>query len=221
MPFAILKKDLVLASRNLSGPLNSALFFIVAISVFSLSFANLSDAILRQQISIAAIWICMILAILSGAICLREDFADGTMEQLLISSPNFSLTIAEKMFANWLIHCLPLLIATPLIALLSNLNWQLIWPLLMVAVITSLIINAVVIFGSALMLSANDGWSLLAVLTLPLLVPVIILANAAFSNYFTNTDNFYVAIKLLLAIFILLKPLLSLASAWVIRIAVE
>ena len=208
MLFTIIKQELAINIKNLSGLTHSLMFFLITISIFAITTNIDSNAI-----AIAIMWTCLTFAILlasSGQF--QKDFDDGTFEQLYLSGYAFELIILAKIFANWLFNVVPLIIALPVIAVILKIPSDLIVDLILIAGVASLIINFMVSFGTSLTLSASSTSSLLTILVLPLLIPIIIFANTALDS------NFTVSIKFLTTLLVFLSPALTFATAAAVRV---
>jgi heme exporter protein B len=208
--YTIIKQELRLILKRPANLANSLAFFFIAISIFAISF--------DKQLNIGAIWICLLFSILLGTINIfKEDFDDGTIEQLFLSGILFELIIAAKMFAAWLIYCLPLIISIPLAATFLKLDSSQIFNLTLVVTLVTLIISFLASFCASLTLSTNSSHSLVTILVLPLAVPIIIFAN----NAFGDADNFYTSLKFLSALLIFLAPILIIASCAAIKLNIS
>lgn len=209
MIYTIIKQELNLVFKRPSHIVNPLVFFFIAISIFAISF--------DKQINIGIIWLCLIFSILLGSPHIfQEDFEDGTIEQLFLSGILFELIIATKMFAAWLIYCVPLIISIPLAAIFLKLDTNTIFNLMLIVVIVTLIISLLASFCASLTISTHSSHSLVTILVLPLIVPIIIFANSAF-----EADNFYTAVKFLLALLAFLAPTLVLATSAAIRLNIR
>jgi heme exporter protein B len=220
MIFTIFKQEIILNLKNLNHLINQVIFFFISISIFAISFANLNDDQASKTAAICVIWFCLIFSILLHTNnFFKKDFDDGWLEQLLISGNNFSLIITSKIFANWLISCLSLIITFPIAAAILKLDGQIIYNLILIAVISSLIIKLIASLGSALILSSSNNNALLTILVLPLTIPVIIFANSALDNF--DPEIFYSSLQFLSAILIFLTPILILATSAAIKFNIE
>ncbi len=206
----IIKQDILINIKNISGIIQSTVFFLIVVSIFGIT----TDINNNVATAIAVIWICLTFAILLSANNFQKDFDDGTFEQLILSGYIFEVIIFAKIIANWLSNSLPLIVILPIIALLFKLDENLIINLLAIAVLATLIINFLVSLGSALTLSSNQTSSFLTILILPLLIPIIIFANSGLGS------DFGTAIKFLSALLIFLIPILTFAITAAVKINV-
>ncbi|MDA0902145.1 MAG: heme exporter protein CcmB [Proteobacteria bacterium] len=216
----IIKQELSLAFSKLSNVINPLIFFFISISIFSISFGNLVHQEIYQQLNIAVIWFCLMFSILLGANhCFKEDFEDGTIEQLFMSGYMFELIVATKILGNWITHCLPLILVVPIAAIILKLTPDLIINLILVTAIVTLIISFIASFCSSLILGANAGYSLLTILVMPLSIPIIIFANSAFINF--DQQIFTSSLQFLLAILVFLTPILIISTGAAIRLNID
>ena len=111
----------------------------------------------------------------------RQDFEDGSIEQLFLSPHPFSLLILGKVVAHWLITALPMLAIVPLMALLLHMPVQAVPVLWITILLGTPILSLVGAIGAALTAGFRGGGVLLGLLVLPLYVPVLIFASLAVS----------------------------------------
>ncbi len=104
----------------------------------------------------------------------ESDWRDGTLAQLLLLATSQSVVISAKIMAHWLVFGLPLLLLAPLIALQYQLPAQAYVPLLLGLLLGTPILSALGALNSALVLGLDKGGALLALLQLPLCVPILI-----------------------------------------------
>lgn len=172
----------------------------------------------QSYINISAIWFCLIFSIILGSNnFLKQDFEDGSLEQLLLSGNPFSFIIFAKIFANWLIYSLPIIISIPVISLILGLESKIIIYLTLSAIITTIIVNLFSCFASSLVLLSHSGSSLLTILILPMTIPIIIFANNSIIDY----QSFLFSIKILFALFIFLLPIMILGITLAVKTNLE
>ena len=216
MILAIIYRDLKLAFSSLGQFFNAIIFFFVSISIFAISSANL-PVFDQLDYQICIIWFCLIFVNIIGiSSFLKEDFVDGSLEQILVNNRNLELVIISKILANWLIFSLPLITFLPLAAIILKIDVILWQKLVLMAILVTLIINLIGCFCASLTLSCNKNESLITILILPLIIPVIIFANSAF----TNVNGFSNAVIFLGLIFAFLAPLLIILTSLAVKIAI-
>ncbi|CCG87894.1 heme exporter protein CcmB [Erwinia piriflorinigrans] len=178
MFLAVLKRELRIAFRSTAEILNPLWFFLIVITLFPLGIG--ADPQLLARIAPGIVWVA---ALLSSLLALerlfRDDFLDGSLEQLLLLPVPLPLIVLSKVVAHWLVTGLPLLLLSPLIALLLALDfasWRAVALTLLLGTPTLSLIGAI---GVGLTVGLRRGGVLLSLLVLPLAVPVLIFASAA------------------------------------------
>ncbi|GGB45363.1 heme exporter protein B [Oceanisphaera marina] len=174
----VLRRELVSALRRRGDILNPLWFFIIVITLFPLGIGP--DPAQLARIAPGIVWVA---ALLSSLLALerlfRDDFIDGTLEQLMLMPCPLGVLVLAKVFAHWLLTGLPLLLLSPLVAVLLSLDMvgfkAVFWTLLLGTPILSLL-GAI---GVALTVGIGKGGVLLSLLTLPLYIPVLIFATSA------------------------------------------
>jgi heme exporter protein B len=103
------------------------------------------------------------------------DHADGTLEQIALGAAPLGAVVAAKAFAHWLVSGLPLVLIAPLIALQYDLPAPLYGVLVLSLLLGTPVLSLLGAIGAALTLGLRGGGVLLALLVLPLYVPVLIM----------------------------------------------
>jgi heme exporter protein B len=170
---ALLARDFRLLWRRRGDALNPVLFALLVIALFPFALGPQPDILAR--IAPGVIWVALLLSgLLSLDTLFRADLDDGSLEQLMLAPHPLALLVACKILVHWLSTALPLILATPLFAALLYLPEGLL-PMLLasLALGTPLLslIGAVVV---ALTVGMRRSGMLLALLALPLYVPVLI-----------------------------------------------
>ncbi|MBT4933290.1 MAG: heme exporter protein CcmB [Rhodospirillaceae bacterium] len=175
---AILKRDLHLATRQGMDNMMVVMFFVIAVVLFPFGVGPEPNILAR--IAAGVIWVAALLAsMLSLERLFQTDFEDGSLELLSLSPITLEVAVLAKVAAHWLTTGLPLIIAAPLLAVLLNMNTEG-FPMLILALLLGTpslsLIGAV---GAALILGSRRGGVLLALLILPLYIPVLIFGVSA------------------------------------------
>ncbi|GEM74358.1 heme exporter protein CcmB [Vibrio sagamiensis] len=174
----IIRRELLIAFRRQADILNPLWFFIIVITLFPLGVGPAGDLLAR--IAAGIIWVAALLsALLSLERLFRDDFQDGALEQMMLMPIPLQLVIISKVIAHWLLTGLPLILISPLIAILLSLDfntWLAVVFTLMVGTPTLSFIGAI---GVALTVGLQKGGVLLSLLLLPLFTPILIFATAA------------------------------------------
>lgn len=175
---ALLKRDLTLAYYQKAELLQPVIFFMVVISLFPLSVGP--NPKILQLIGPGVIWVAAILSSLMGLERLfRDDFNDGSLEQHILSGQSLSLIALVKVTSHWLTSILPLIILTPLLALFLHLSVSMYWALLATLLLGTPILSLVGAIAVALTVGLNRGGVLLALLLMPIFIPLLIFATSA------------------------------------------
>lgn len=175
---ALLNRDLLLAYRNRSELANPMLFFIIVVSLFPLAVSPESEKL--SIMAAGVIWVAALLAtLLSIERIFRSDFDDGTLEQILLSPQPMPVLMLAKVTAHWLVTGLPLIIVTPLLAMLMHLPMDTLGVLMLTLLLGTPVLSLIGAIGVALTIGLRRGGMLLTLLVLPLYTPVLIFgANA-------------------------------------------
>jgi heme exporter protein B len=175
---AIYKKDLMIAFRQRSDFVNPLLFFVIVISLFPLGIGP--EPQLLARIAPGIIWVAALLSIMLNLDKMfRDDYLDGTLEQILLSPFPCSLTVLAKIIAHWTITCVPLVVMTPVFALMLNLESKALIATVLTLLIGTPLLSFIGAIGAALTVSLQKSGVLLSLLVLPLYIPVLIFATSA------------------------------------------
>jgi len=182
---AIMLRDIRLAVRVGGGALMGALFFLIM--VVMVPFAVGPDLKLLARIGPAMLWLGALLASLLALDRLfSTDHEDGSLDLLMMGRMPLELAVAAKAVAHWLTTCLPLVIITPLLGLMLNVEMSAMGALMLTLAAGTPALTFIGLIGAALSVALRRGGLLLAVLVLPLTIPVLIFgvsaANAAISG---------------------------------------
>ncbi|WP_420419077.1 heme exporter protein CcmB [Pacificispira sp.] len=216
---AVLLRDLRLAIRQ-SADLALVLgFFVIAASLFPFGVGPSPDTLAR--IAPGVIWVLALLSVmLSLDRLFQQDLADGSLEQMALSPTPLSLVVLAKCLAHWLTTGLPLIAIAPVIGILLNLPAEGYAVLLAGLALGTPSLSLIGAVGAALSLGARRAGLLIALLVLPLYIPILIFGVTAVDAVLTSvppTAHFlYLAAILMAAI-----PLAPLAAAAAVRHGVE
>lgn len=217
--FIILQNELLLSFRNIGKILANFLFFLISVSVFFLISQNQEDQAYQALFTITIILFSLLSCLIfSSTEFLKKDFEDGTIEQILVSCENFEIFTFAKMIANWMICCLPILIATPLIILISNLNSAIIFDFICLFLLASLTINFICGFCGSLGIAGNSA-PMVGIIALPLTIPILLITHLGLTS--NNPQDLYLSYKILGGLCILFAAIASIATAKIIKIIVE
>lgn len=217
--WVLLKRDLLLAYRHRSELANPLLFFVIVVSLFPLGVSP--EAKTLRILAPGVIWVAALLAaMLSLDSMFRSDFADGALEQIVLTPQPLALLVLAKVTAHWLITGLPLLLLAPLLGVLMFLPSEAMLTLMATLALGTPILSLVGAIGVALTVGLRRGGVLLSLLVLPLYIPVLIFAanavNSAASGLPVAGQLYFLGALLMLAI-----TLAPLATASALRISLS
>jgi len=174
----VIRRDMLLAMRRRSDVITVLLFFVIVVSLFPLGVGP--EPALLRTIAPGVIWVAALLAsMLALSRVFSQDYADGTLEQMLLSATPLSVIVAAKVFAHWLITGLPLVLLAPVLALQFDLPQELFGELMLSLLLGTPALSLIGAIGAALTLGLRGGGALLALLVLPLYIPVLIVGAGA------------------------------------------
>ena len=174
----VVRRELRLAFRQGFDSVMALVFFVLAVILFPFGVGPEADLLAR--IAGGVVWVAALLAALLALERLFQgDYEDGTLELLALGPAPLSLVALAKIAAHWLITGAPLLIATPVLSLIMHLDARAYGTLLASLALGTPVLSLIGGVGAALVLGARRGGVLLALLVLPLYIPVLIFGVAA------------------------------------------
>ena len=169
----IIKRELQIAMRKQAEILNPLWFFLIVITLFPLVIGP--DPELLSRIAPGVAWVAALLsALLSFERLFRDDYIDGSLEQLMLTSQPLVLTALAKVLAHWLLTGLPLILLSPIAALLLSLEIPIWWALVLTLLLGTPVLSCLGAIGVALTVGLRKGGVLLSLLVVPLFIPVLI-----------------------------------------------
>lgn len=217
---ALFVREARLSIRVGGGAMMSALFFLIVVAV--IPFGIGPDMKLLARVGPAVLWIGGLLATLLGLDRLfQADREDGSLDLLLMSGRSLELMVLIKVFAHWVTTGLPLVIAVPVLSLFLNLE-----PLAMGAVMATLFVGTPALtligaIGAALTVSLRRGGLLLAVLILPITIPVLIFGVSATNAAISDPAPFLPPFLILCALTLMSLVVGPIASAAALRFSTD
>jgi heme exporter protein B len=171
-------RDFRLAWRNPGETMLVIAFFVLVAALFPLGVG--ADPQLLARIGPGVIWVCALLAaFLSLPGMFASDYADGSLEQMSLSPHPMGGWVAGKIAAHWMMSGLPLTVLSPLLALQYGLAADTLAVLACALALGTPVLSLLGGACTALTLGARGGGMLLALLALPLFVPVLIFGAGA------------------------------------------
>jgi heme exporter protein B len=174
----VIRRDLMLAWRRRADIATVVLFFVIVVSLFPLGVGP--EPNLLRTIAPGIIWVAALLAcMLSLQHMFASDHSDGALDQMLLAAAPLGVIVMARVFAHWLISGLPLVILSPVLAIQFDLAPELSPVLTLSLLLGTPVLTLTGAIGAALTLGLRGGGMLLALLVLPLYVPVLILGAGA------------------------------------------
>jgi heme exporter protein B len=174
----IVRRDLLLAFRRRSDVLTTVFFFIIVATLFPLGVGP--EPQLLRTMAPGILWVAALLAsMLALGRLFALDHADGTLEQMLLAAEPLSLIVLGKVLAHWLVSGLPLVLLGPLLALQFDMAPTQVCVLTAGLLLGTPVLSLIGAVGAALTLGVRGGGVLVALLVLPLYIPVLIFGAGA------------------------------------------
>lgn len=197
----VITRDLQLYFQRRGEYLIPLLFFIIVISLFPMGLGP--DPKLLSRIAPAVIWVAVVLSLLMSLDSFfRQDYQEGSLEQFVLSPYPLSLLLLGKAIAHWIVIGIPLLILAPIFSILlqgSTTGLEVLALTLILGIPTLSLMGSI---GAALTIGLSGGGLLLAVLVLPLMMPIVIFGASAVAAAIEGMP-FYSELWLLGALFVL------------------
>ncbi len=213
---ALFRRDLRLSVRVGGSALVGVLFFLAVVTV--IPFGVGPDLNLLARIGPAILWIGALLATLLGLDRLfQADREDGTLDLMIMSGRPLELVVLVKCLAHWIATGLPLVVAAPLLGVFLNLD-----PVSMGAVTLTLLVGTPALtligaIGASLTVSLRKGGLLLAVLVIPIAIPVLIFGVSAADAAIHDPVPFLTPFLILCALTLIAAVVGPVASAAALR----
>jgi heme exporter protein B len=215
----LVQRDLLLARRQGASSLLGVAFFVIAVSLFP--FAVGPDPVVLASIGAGIIWVAALLAtLLSLDRLFQADFEDGSLDNLVLTGQPVAMLVLAKTTAHWLTTALPLIIASPLLAMFMALPVDVFATLVISMFVGTPALSLIGAVGAALTVGMRRGGVLMSLLVLPLYIPVLIFGVGAMGAAMMGQDSAS-ALMLLGAISLFTLVLAPLGAAAALRLALE
>ncbi len=183
---AAFNRALRIGVRHPLDTLNPMAFFIMVTALMSLANAHVPIDV-QSELAVATLWVVLLLAtMLTSNNAYAQDFDDGSLELLVAHQPFLYGSVHGTFLARWLLTILPLLVLVPLSAWILNLNLHIYWILIVTMVAGSIVFTLFGMLGAVLTLGIGRNGFLLALLVLPLYVPMLLLGVGGCQRYASN-----------------------------------
>ncbi|HBR48986.1 MAG TPA: heme exporter protein CcmB [Nitrospira sp.] len=215
----IIQRDLLLAMRRWSDAAMSVFFLVIVVSLFPLGVGP-EPAVLRT-IAPGVLWVAALLTcLLSLSRVFTPDYLDGVLEQMVLVPQPLSLLVLGKVLAHWVISGLPVVLLSPLLGLQFGLDGEALGVLVLSLLLGTPTLSMIGAIGAALVLGVRGSGLLVALLVLPLYVPVLIFGAGAVTSSMAGIGG-EANLSLLGACLVLSLFLAPWATAAALRVALE
>jgi heme exporter protein B len=215
----IVWRELMLAWRRRADVLSTLFFFVIVVSLFPLGIGPETE--LLRSIAPGVVWVAALLAsMLSLGRLFANDYQDGTLEQLLLTPQPLFFVVLGKIFAQWLTSEIPLVLVAPVLGIQFGLSKQTLVVLVGSLLLGTPVLSLIGAIGAALTLGLRSSSVLIAILVLPLYIPVLIFGSGAVHASIIGFDP-QPHLYLLGALTILSVVFTPWATAAALRISVE
>lgn len=217
--WTLMRRDLSLIVTRRQDVLTVVAFFIIVITLFPLALGP--DPQKLRTLAPAGVWVAAALAsLISLDRLFADDWRDGSLEQLLLAPQPLTVVALAKVAAHWLALGLPLVVLSPALGYALGLEGAELGVLAVSLLLGTPVLSLLGAVGAALTLGVRAGGALMALLILPLYVPVLVLGAGAVTESMYSSA-FYAHLSLLGALLAVAVPLLPLAIAGALRIALD
>jgi len=215
----VVRRDFLLAMRHRSDVAMSIFFVVIVASLFPLGVGP--EAAVLRMIGPGVLWVTALLAcLLSLGRLFTADYLDGVLEQTVLIPQSLAVLVIGKVFAHWVISGLPVVLLSPLLGLQFGLGGDSLGVLTLSLLLGTPTLSMIGGIGAALTLGLRGSGLLVALLVLPLFVPVLIFGAGAVTSSMAGIGS-EANLSLLGACFMLSLAFAPWATAVALRIALE
>ena len=200
---AIILRDLSLVMRQGSDAFVVLIFFIVPVTLFPLGVSP--DPLILQNLASGIVWVgALLAAMLSLDRLFQTDYDDGSLELLVLSPYPLEIVVLCKCFVHWLTTGLPIMVISPVLALMLNIKTGAFLYLITSMALGTPIISLLGAVGAALVLGSRRSGVLIALLIIPLTIPILLFGvgaiQAATEGYSASSPLMFLGALLLFSI---------------------
>ena len=215
----IVRRELIIFVNQPQEWLMPCIFFLLVVSLFTLTLQNQASQF--HVIGPSIIWVAITLSLLlSIETSYQTDFHEGVFEQFILSTKPLSLILLAKALAHSIGLCLPLMFLVPFASLLLHLSANSILALMFSLVLGIPSLCLIASFGAFLTIGLKRGGLLLAVIIMPMMIPIIIFACGCVTAASLN-ESYHGELLLLSAILLASLMLVPIASSAALRVGLE
>ena len=214
-----LRTELRVILRRGTDVMAALVFFLMVTTLFP--FAIGSQPELLRAVGPGVVWVAALLSVLlSQAHLFSDEWRDGSLEQWLMHAPWPLLAVYARVGAQWLTSGLAITLMAPLIALQYGLPAPSVAVLMLSLLLGTPVLCLLGALAAALTLGVRHASLLMALVMLPLAVPVLVFGAGAVGAWQAGIDP-DAHLSLLGALLALALPLLGGAILWALRISVQ
>jgi heme exporter protein B len=215
----LFERDLRLAMRRWDQVADPLVFFVMVTTLFPLA---LSPELSRlREVAPGVLWVAALLSsLLAADSLLRSDAQDGTLEQYVLSGQPLTWLLLAKTAAHWMLSGLPLVLMSPLVALALGVPTDALDTVIASLLMGTLTLSLLGAIGAALTIGLRRGSLLLALLVLPLAMPLLIFGARAVELAIAG-EPVAGPMYLLAALLVLTLTLAPLTTAAAVRISID
>ena len=217
--FSVIRRDLLLALKQKSDIVQTLFFFAVVVTLVPLGVG--AETNLLRSMAPGVVWVAALLAaLLSLPRLFAHDWADGTLEQMLISAEPLTVIVLAKVSAHWLVTGVPMTVFSLVFGVMFDLPAEETWVLTAALALGTPVLSLVGAIGAALTLGLRAGSVLTSLLVLPLYIPVLVFgAGAAVQVAMSVSAAAYLMVTGALTLFALAAAPFAVAAA--LRISMQ
>ena len=217
--FSVIRRDLLLALKQKSDIVQTLFFFAVVVTLVPLGVG--AETNLLRSMAPGVVWVAALLAaLLSLPRLFAHDWADGTLEQMLISAEPLTVIVLAKVSAHWLVTGVPMTVFSLVFGVMFDLPAEETWVLTAALALGTPVLSLVGAIGAALTLGLRAGSVLTSLLVLPLYIPVLVFgAGAAVQVTMSVSPAAYLMVTGALTLFALAAAPIAVAAA--LRISMQ
>jgi len=185
---ALVKRETLSSWRQGGAGILVVMFYVMTVSLFP--FGVGPDQAILSKIGAGIVWVAALLsAILSLDRMFSIDFEDGSMDLLALTAMPLELQVIAKAFSHWLNSLGPVIVATPLLAIILQIGSEGLSALILTMVIGTPALSFMGAIAAALTASIKRGGVLIPLLVLPLYIPTLIFGTSAVAEVLSGTGG--------------------------------
>jgi heme exporter protein B len=212
-------RDLILAWRRRADVLATFFFFVLVVSLFPLGIGPERE--LLRSIAPGVVWVAALLAsMLALGRLFGNDYQDGSLEQIMLTPQPLYFVVLAKILSHWIISEVPLVIIAPLLGVQFGLSQNTLGAIALSLLLGTPVLSLIGAIGAALTLGLRAANVLVALLVLPLYIPVLIFGAGAVSASVAglNTQPYFLLLGAMLVLCLVFAPW---ATSAALKISVE